>query len=69
MTVQFSAIASTMTDVYAKFVTQVPDPVIRLETEPLWSELARDDGSTSSIDASRPTAIASKLAPTGDLWR
>jgi hypothetical protein len=51
MTVQFSAIASTMTDVCAKFVTQVSDPVIRLETEPCGSELARDDGGTSDIDA------------------
>jgi hypothetical protein len=28
MTVQFSAIASTMTDVYAKFVTILQNPVI-----------------------------------------
>ncbi len=33
--------------------------------ETCGSELARDDGGTSNINANRPTAIASKLAPTG----
>ena len=31
------------------------------------AELARDDVGTLNIDASRPTAFASKPAPTGDL--
>ncbi|WP_212797695.1 hypothetical protein [Pseudomonas sp. St316] len=49
MTVQFSAIASTMTDVCAKFVTLARDPVIPTEMNS-W-ELARDGGDTSNIDA------------------
>jgi len=51
MTVQFSAIASTLTDVCAKFVTEVSDPVIRLEAEPCGSGLAREDGCTVNIVA------------------
>ncbi|CAI8924699.1 hypothetical protein EMIT0P228_30222 [Pseudomonas brassicacearum] len=32
------------------------------------SELAREGGGTGNTDASWPTAIASKLAPTGEWW-
>ncbi|BBP59222.1 hypothetical protein PHLH4_28120 [Pseudomonas sp. St316] len=38
-----------------------------LNTQPCGSEPAREDGSTANITASRPTAIASRLAPTRGL--
>ncbi|PNA53534.1 hypothetical protein C1X44_15125 [Pseudomonas sp. MPR-AND1A] len=36
---------------------------------PVGAKLAGEDGGTVNIDVARHTAIASRLTPTGDLWR